>query len=568
MWAVDVTYKLTIDTSNFTTVSYANNNNEKTSYAVCTTDNSKTYEVKWTSNQVMQSNSNMQWQKNNGYIYNSTDLGTITAVTVTSSAGSFTTYYGTSEQPSSGSSGTGKGFFKTSVGNATGTTSMVEITFTISEGGGSNLTTSDLALTDAPVALEFDLKTASSQTVSYTTSSTGNISVSGGEDYVTTSVNGNTITVTPVAVTPSPQTITVAQEPDDTYDAGTKTFTVSVIDSRYTVSDLTFTKACGGSGTADDGAEWTVASDANESTFTSDGIHYGTGSANVTYLQLTTSDIDGQVSKVVVNARDAQEKATISVTVGGVAFTCTGSTTVTNTSTDYTFTGTGSGEIIVRIDRGSSMLKAIYVKSVKVTYQAVAVKAPTINVASEFVGSTTATITCETEGAAIYYSYDNSTWMEYTTALNIIETTTIYAKAIKDEDESTVVSKTTTKTQPTPTVTIDATGITNTDLYSGTAAGSLAATVTYSDAPIGGATVTWSGNNDAVATINEETGAVTLVGVGSVTFTAIYAGNSDYAGTTATYELTVVNNNPNIIVTLWSEDFGSYSSGDVPSEGT
>ena len=45
-WAEDVTYKLTIDALDFNATSYAANNNEKTSDAVCTTDNSKTYEVK------------------------------------------------------------------------------------------------------------------------------------------------------------------------------------------------------------------------------------------------------------------------------------------------------------------------------------------------------------------------------------------------------------------------------------------------------------------------------------------------------------------------------------------
>lgn len=96
-----------------------------------------------------------------------------------------------------------------------------------------------------------------------------------------------------------------------------------------------------------------------------------------------------------------------------------------------------------------------------------------------------------------------------------------------------------------PTVTIDATGITNTNRYTGTTAGSLAATVTYNEATIDGATVTWSGNNDEVATINEETGVVTLVAAGTVTFTATYAGNSDYAEKTATYVMTVTNVDPN-----------------------
>ena len=138
VWGVDVTYTLTINGSDFNTTSYAANNNEKTTDAVCTTDNKKTYEVSWTSNQVMKNGNNMQWQKSKGYIYNSTDLGTISSVTVNSSAGSFTTYYGTSEQPSSGNAGSGNGYFKTSVGGATGTTSSIIVTFVISEGGGGS----------------------------------------------------------------------------------------------------------------------------------------------------------------------------------------------------------------------------------------------------------------------------------------------------------------------------------------------------------------------------------------------------------------------------------------------
>jgi len=133
------TYKLTITAADFNSTSYAANNNEKTSLAVCTTDDSKTYEVKWTSYQVMLQSGAMQWQKNTGYIYNSTDLGTITDVTITSSAGSFTTYYGSSAQPSS-STTVGGGYFKTEVGGETGKTSKVEVTFTI--GGGSTPTLS------------------------------------------------------------------------------------------------------------------------------------------------------------------------------------------------------------------------------------------------------------------------------------------------------------------------------------------------------------------------------------------------------------------------------------------
>ena len=118
------TYTLTIDASSFNTTSYAANNNEKTSTAVAT--DGSTMEVKWTSYQVMKQSNAMQWQKSNGYIYNSTDLGTITAITVTSSAGTFTKYIGTTEQPTE--EGTG-GYFKINVGGALGSTSKVVVEF-------------------------------------------------------------------------------------------------------------------------------------------------------------------------------------------------------------------------------------------------------------------------------------------------------------------------------------------------------------------------------------------------------------------------------------------------------
>ena len=65
-------------------------------------------------------------------------------------------------------------------------------------------------------------------------------------EYITTVVSGNTITVTPIKVTPSAQTITVSQAADDTYAEGSATFTVSVANStpQYNVTY----KANGGTG--------------------------------------------------------------------------------------------------------------------------------------------------------------------------------------------------------------------------------------------------------------------------------------------------------------------------------
>lgn len=180
------------------------------------------------------------------------------------------------------------------------------------------------------------------------------------------------------------------------------------------------------------------------------------------------------------------------------------------------------------------------------TVVAAAVAKPVITLAENpFLFSTTATITCATEGASIKYSFDGENWIDYSEVLTITSTTAIYAKATKDEDESAVASVTATKNLAEPTVTIDATGITNTNVFYGKNAGSLSATVTYNNVAIDGATVTWSGDNNDVATIDPSTGAVTLVAAGTVTFTATYAENSDYSEKAATYQMTVIDSDPN-----------------------
>ena len=123
--ATPKTYTLVIDTSKFNTTSYAANNNEKTSTAKAA--DGTTMQVKWTSYQVMLQSGVMQWQKSKGYIYNSTDLGTINSVVVTSTAGTFTQYIGSSKQPTT--NGTG-GYFQVKIGSATGKSSKITITFT------------------------------------------------------------------------------------------------------------------------------------------------------------------------------------------------------------------------------------------------------------------------------------------------------------------------------------------------------------------------------------------------------------------------------------------------------
>lgn len=148
---------------------------------------------------------------------------------------------------------------------------------------------------------------------------------------------------------------------------------VGVLFATPSTSTLTFTTACGGTGTADDEAAWTITSDGTESTYdATKGIHYGTGSSAVGYIQLATSDIPGTITQVVVNASTANGvSASVTVKVGTTDFKTTGDATsiaATTTATDYTFTGSASGDIVVRLAKAASANKALYVKSVAVTY--------------------------------------------------------------------------------------------------------------------------------------------------------------------------------------------------------
>ena len=78
-----------------------------------------------------------------------------------------------------------------------------------------------------------------------------------------------------------------------------------------------------------------------------------------------------------------------------------------------------------------------------------AVAAPAIAGEANFFDSTTITITCATEGAAIYYTLDgsepNNQSTAYTAPFQLKETATVKAFAQKDTDLSAVVSKTFTK---------------------------------------------------------------------------------------------------------------------------
>ena len=248
------------------------------------------------------------------------------------------------------------------------------------------------------------------------------------------------------------------------------------------------------------------------------------------------------------------KSATLTFSVGNTGQLTYNSSAVTS-GTAVSLSGT-SAEFIVG-NSGSESNGQVKFTEISVTYTsaststtyywsspvAAAVERPVISVASTFLFSTTATITCATEGATIKYSYDGETWSDYSSALTITETKTIYAKAIKGEDESSVAQVTATKNLAEPTVTVSGDLTLDLDGETNVSAGTLTAAVTYEGEDVAGATVTWSSSDTDIATINASTGAVTIIATGEVTFTATYAGNSDYAEATGTKTVTVVDSN-------------------------
>lgn len=560
MWGqtrTTVTYKLTIGANDFNTTSYAANNNEKTSNAVCTTDNTKTYEVKWTSNQVMKNSSNMQWQKNNGYIYNSTDLGTITNVTITSSAGSFTTYYGTSAQPSSGSSGEGKGYFKTSVGNATGTTSKMEVTFQIEEGGSTTTTTTtidDSGITNTNVYTGTAAGTLSAS-VTYDNSGTptavpeASVTWSGDDDDVAT-IDEDTGEVTLVGA--GTVTFTATYAGNDDYSTSSDTYEMTVINedpslvtiwsedfSSYSADDVPaggkYSYAC-----TNGGGTTKIYENANTGGVSPEllvGKSNGTFTAIIPLLN-STYGYDGDLTlQYKTNAKSLNVKTTTSdITIEGESSSGAGITYNTYGEHTITFKGvtisTENITIVFTTMSGENVrLDDILLKGKQAALTKVAT--PTISPASgAVVSGTEVTMTCGTADATIYYTTDGATPSSNSTAYNpaskptITSACTIKAIGIKaglTDSEVTSASYTIAEPCATPTFSVPAG-----EVEKGT-------TVTIST-ETDGATIYYTTNgSDPTTSSSTYSSAITINSAMTIKAIAAKEGNANSAVASASY---------------------------------
>lgn len=209
---------------------------------------------------------------------------------------------------------------------------------------------------------------------------------------------------------------------------------------------------------------WTIAHDSDYENNEATGFHVGSSSKTVSYLQLSTSGISGVISKIVVRAKGNGTGGSISASVNGTAYTAKdNNNSITNAFQDFEFSGSLSGAIVIRLSYSSAVKKNFYVQSIAVTYTPAAAgttSAPAISGTTPFLGSTTVTITNDTnaDGASIYYTLDgsdpttttSSTCFAYTAPFSIDATTTVKAIAKKstDTNASSVVSKTFTKITP------------------------------------------------------------------------------------------------------------------------
>lgn len=228
-----------------------------------------------------------------------------------------------------------------------------------------------------------------------------------------------------------------------TRDGYSYTFTAKVFDANNQTKTL-------------NGIDWSFAGTGGEyfGYDSTKGQQFGSGSKPFSAFTLSTSGISGTITQIKINTSGANSIAgTLNVTVGGNAFG--DSYTLTNTATEVTFSGSASGVISFNYTQTSS--KAIYIKSIVVTYTAgggqETVATPTFSPGNgTYFETQSVSISCATEGATIRYTLDETEPTEssaiYSAPISVNTTTTIKAKAFKSGYTASTVA-TATYTFPT-----------------------------------------------------------------------------------------------------------------------
>ena len=165
------------------------------------------------------------------------------------------------------------------------------------------------------------------------------------------------------------------------------------------------------------------------------------GPVDPSFSLTKTSIGTDETSQIKVEGKDNLDGITLSnITYGTSGVVTVNETTgvVTPVAVGTTTISFNSSAVTGKYNAGSGKLS--------ITVTAPQVATPTLPATGTFFESKSVEISCATDGATIKYSYDNTNWTDYTTALNITETKTVYAKATKSGyTDSEVASATYTK---------------------------------------------------------------------------------------------------------------------------
>ena len=300
---------------------------------------------------------------------------------------------------------------------------------------------------------------------------------------------------------------------------------------------------------------------------------------------LTLPAFDFDVEKIVVikNTGSVSAKVTQNFFVGNQAV----STETTGANKDQTysineaFQKAGTIYVLKVTSKGINTQFSkieIYKKASTKTSTTLTFTDPTINIEegneTTFTGQTATLKTGETElkNAITYTTNNDAMFEEYdakvgptTLKTGKYGTATVTAKFNGDDtyeaSTATYTVNYTEKEKPATTLNFDLTTKTLNMGETFTATAALKA----GETAIPGA-VTYTSSKSEVATVNETTGEVSALTAGITTITATFAGTSEYKGSTASYELTVVDPNATEVTFDFSKP-GDYGY-EVPGSGS
>lgn len=298
----------------------------------------------------------------------------------------------------------------------------------------------------------------------------------------------------------------------------------------------------------------------------SNGMQFGKKN-NPADFSLTTSDIVGTITKVVVNASTTTKNTvTLSVSVGGEQY---GTEQITSTtSRGYTFSGKSTGKVAISMK--SNGTKGMYIKSIEITYtpsSSSSVAAPTFSADSKsFSDKFDLTLSAGSDAAKIMYttdgtapSYKNGVGELYEAPISITHSTTVKAIAVSSKDEESAVVTNEYKLElPAPTIS-EATKIFTVPF-----------TVSLSTEATAAEAILYTLDGTVPSRENKATEIYTKPIQISATTTLKAV---SYATNGTTYEYSPIatatyTEQGDAPVVIWSEDWSTFSDDEKPTKGT